>query len=103
MLIFLHVRKPSVYGSYASQVEQAQAAHYDLFCTVVYVHGENDRNHNTVVPPQKDGKHLAAQLSGLSDPAQLRPHVLASLHAAVQAFRQDSSQHEVHMHLSTSC
>ena len=69
----------------------------------VCVHGEDDRNHSTVVPPQKDGKHPAAQLSRLSDPAQLRPDVLASLHAAVQAFRQDSSQHEVHMHLSTSC
>lgn len=38
MLIFLHVRKPSVYGSCASQVEQAQAAHHDSFLHLLFMY-----------------------------------------------------------------
>jgi len=49
---------------------------------------------------QAGGQHPSEELNKLSDAAHLRPHVIASLAAAVQAFRQDSPQHEVHTHVS---
>ncbi|KAA6428270.1 MAG: aminotransferase class [Trebouxia sp. A1-2] len=46
------------------------------------------------------GQHPSEELNKLSDAADLRPHVIASLTAAVQAFRQDSPQHEGELKLT---
>lgn len=46
------------------------------------------------------GQHPSEELNKLSDAAHLRPHVMASLAAAVQAFRQGSPQHEGELKLT---
>ncbi len=58
-----------------------------------------DKLTNVFVCKQNNGKSSSQELQKLSDAAQLRPEVVASLSAAVQAFRQGSPQHEVHKHL----
>ncbi|KAL0032443.1 hypothetical protein WJX77_000991 [Trebouxia sp. C0004] len=46
------------------------------------------------------GQHPSEELNKLADAANLRPHVIASLAAAVQAFRQESPQHEGELKLT---